>query len=715
MAEQDAPDLHDLQALNRDLVALLALPAMWTATATAGPAAVIEVLLDVLLSMLRLDWVFARIEDSRIVLARVDRRLDGRTYAPLIDDAVRAVLRPGTDVPAEIADPCGTGRVRIAPIRFASEGALIVAASRRQSFPSQRDLLVLRVASNQTAIGLQAAKLMETERRHASQLAKLADAALAIHSQPSLSGVLHETTERARDIIGAHQAVASLTEPATFAQSIHAVSLSDSYAAWRGYAAKPDGAGIYRVVCETNRPMRLTQHQLETHPAWRGFGDQVGLHPPLRGWLAVPLVARDGSNLGLVQLSDKYVGDFDQADERMLVQLAQLAAVAVENTLLNEDMRASRERALEADRRKDEFLALLGHELRNPLAPILSALDLLKLRGTGDARRELAVIERHVRHVMRLVDDLLDISRVTRGKLELRSARVEIAAVIAKALELARPLISERHHDVDFAIPEKGLEVTGDPVRLVQVFTNLVANAAKYTPAGGCIRIRADGSANDVEIAVTDNGNGIPTELLPRVFEMFVQGARGVDRAEGGLGLGLAIVRTLVEVHGGKVAAESEGPGKGSTFRVTLPRSGHGPLAHAEGGAAPAPPALEPRVRRSVLVVDDNDDARELLADALEMLGHSVHRAANGDEALALAAAHDLDVALVDIGLPVIDGFEVARRLRTLKGGRVRLFAVTGYGQTRDRDTAVAAGFDRHFVKPVDFIQLEDAISSEAR
>lgn len=289
-----------------------------------------------------------------------------------------------------------------------------------------------------------------------------------------------------------------------------------------------------------------------------------------------------------------------------------------------------------------------------------------------------------------------------------------IAAVISKALDLERPLIEEQRHRLQFEVPEDGLQVIGDPVRLTQIFTNLLANAAKYTPAGGRIVVRAEPSSTDVQITVTDNGEGIRSDLLPHVFEMFVQRARGVDRAEGGLGLGLAIVRTLVELHGGNVAVDSEGAGKGSAFRVTLPRAGYGLVEPAEGAAASSPRRREPGVRRSVLVVDDNVDARELLAEAFELFGHSVIRAGDGYDALALAASHEVDIALVDIGLPGIDGFEVARRLRALKGQHIRIFAVTGYGQARDRETGAQAGFDRHFVKPVDLMALERAIAAAA-
>jgi signal transduction histidine kinase len=369
------------------------------------------------------------------------------------------------------------------------------------------------------------------------------------------------------------------------------------------------------------------------------------------------------------------------------------------------DMVRARAEAEQASRAKDEFLAMLGHELRNPLAPILTALQLMELRGDDGSHRERAVITRQVRHVVHLVDDLLDVSRITRGKIELRREHVELASVVAKGIEMASPLIEQRSHHLAVGVAPSGLLVEGDPVRLAQIVSNLLSNAAKYTEPGGRIFVTARRDGATIALMVRDTGAGIPPELLPRVFELFAQGKRTLDRAQGGLGIGLTIVRSLVELHGGTVHAESDGPGRGSTFHVRLPSAGltapRAPLSTQRN--LPALPTTGTRV----LVVDDNADAVELLAESLTALGYTVRTACDAAAALETVREFVPDVALLDIGLPVIDGYELGRRLRSVPALRnVRLVAVTGYGQESDRRRSQDAGFDRHLVKPIDLEQV---------
>ncbi len=545
-------------------------------------------------------------------------------------------------------------------------------------------------------------------QRDMERLARvMAETAVACNSATSIAGVLSVVNERARELIGAHQSVASITADRSWAQAINAVSLSEKYAQYRSYTTPSNGAGIYALVCESNRPMRLTQDELETHPRWRGFGGEAARHPPMRGWLVAPLVGRDGRNLGLMQLSDKYVGEFTARDEHVLVQLAQMASVAIENTMLFDALRG-------ASQAKDEFLAILGHELRNPLSPILTALELMRLRGSDALLKERTIIERQVQHVVRLVDDLLDVSRIARGKVELKKRSVELADVLGKAIEMSSPLLEQRGHLLSVAVPRLGLTVLGDELRLAQVFSNILTNAAKYTPPGGRIEISAEarGAGEDgmVVIRIRDSGLGISADLLPHVFELFAQGERAIDRSEGGLGLGLTIVRALVEQHDGTVIASSDGPGKGSEFTVRLP------LARTMMAAATPPRGIsadelaqvgaEPDGPR-VLVVDDNRDAAEALVEALSMIGFATRVAFDGPHALELAADFKPQVALLDIGLPVMDGFELARRLRDLSGlGKIQLVAITGYGQEQDRRRSSEAGFVEHLVKPVELARL---------
>lgn len=318
-----------------------------------------------------------------------------------------------------------------------------------------------------------------------------------------------------------------------------------------------------------------------------------------------------------------------------------------------------------ANRAKDEFLAMLGHELRNPLAPILTALQLMHLRGDDKATKERAVIERQVRHLMRLVDDLLDVSRIARGKIELNKEPVEIAEVIARAIETASPLLEEQQHDLQVNVPRSGLLVNGDVTRLAQVVMNLLTNAAKYTDARGHIAVTAQKRRDIVELSIRDNGISIAADMLSRVFELFSQERQALDRSQGGLGLGLTIVRSLVKLHDGTVQAFSDGPGRGSEFLIRLPRAETAAAPRAR--ASKAKPKLQQR-RRRILIVDDNVDAAHLIADALGAAGHDVEIAYDGPKALTVVRRFQPDVALLDLGLPVMDGYELAGHLRAGSG-----------------------------------------------
>ncbi len=369
---------------------------------------------------------------------------------------------------------------------------------------------------------------------------------------------------------------------------------------------------------------------------------------------------------------------------------------------------AALEEARRANKMKDEFLALLGHELRNPMAPIMTALELMRFRGDAATQREREVIERQANHLLRLVDDLLDVARITRGVVELKRRRVPLRELITKALETASPLFAEKRHRLSVSVAPE-LEVEVDPARLQQVLANLLTNAAKYTNPGGEVQVRAYPDGADAVVVVQDDGIGIDSETLPHIFEMFVQEQQGLDRSRGGLGLGLAIVKALVQQHGGSVAARSEGHGRGSSFELRLPllaRDEGGETAVRTEGGEQMPVATAPA---RVLVVDDNQDAAELLATAVEAMGHEARIAHDGASALEVAATFEPHVAILDIGLPVMDGYELARRLRA-RGSLPRLIALTGYGQERDKQESASAGFELHIVKPVDLQQLGSSI-----
>lgn len=365
---------------------------------------------------------------------------------------------------------------------------------------------------------------------------------------------------------------------------------------------------------------------------------------------------------------------------------------------LEEDLRRTNEQLHQADGRKDEFLAVLAHELRNPLAAISAGIQMLeRLRHEDDrAARMRAMVRRQVKQLSRLVDDLLDVSRITRGKIQLRRERVELVGVLRQVVQTNKATFDARNHAVSFDLPSEAIWLEADPVRLEQVFTNLLDNAAKYTDPGGQITVSAVVDERSVSVRVTDNGIGIPAQLGDRIFDMFAQAEPGADRSRGGLGIGLTLVRTLVHMHHGTVTASSEGPGKGSIFTVTLPTQS------APGGVADPTAAPTVKQARRVLLVEDNPDARDALREILEDSGHFVDVATDGQSGIERALASKPDIALIDIGLPGLDGYEVARRIRAGDGKELFLVALTGYSGSQQRQEALTAGFNLHLVKPVD-------------
>jgi two-component system CheB/CheR fusion protein len=410
------------------------------------------------------------------------------------------------------------------------------------------------------------------------------------------------------------------------------------------------------------------------------------------------IVRPDGS-LRWVEGRGKLVRDAQRRPQRMIGVCADITE------------RKQAEQALrEADRRKDEFLATLSHELRNPLAPLRNALQFLELSLGGDERVEplRQMMERQVGHLVRLVDDLLEMSRISRGALELRRSRVAVSDMVRNALETSQPLLRAARHQLSVALPGEPLWVDGDPVRLAQILANLLNNAAKYTPPGGRIGVAARKREGCVEVAVRDNGPGIAPEALPRLFEMFARGG-GPDRGgQGGLGIGLALSRRLAEMHGGSLGAKSDGLGRGAEFTLTLALA-----AAPQPGTSSAAPAAARLPGRRILVVDDNRDAAESLSMVLKFLGADVQVANDGRQALDAFQSYQPAVVFLDIGMPGMDGYEVARRMRAAQNGeRPALVALTGWGQEADRQRSRDAGFDHHLVKPADLGVLQALLAS---
>ncbi len=468
----------------------------------------------------------------------------------------------------------------------------------------------------------------------------------------------------------------------------------------RSGTVSPDTPGSFPWAIATGRSylrnFDSTDHDDIADPVFRTFARTVGM----RAACVVPLVAR-GRTIGVMAVLQAESGrHFTPEDGALIGELAHRVALALDNVRLFAESRQALAHAEIASRTKDEFLAMLGHELRNPLAPIVTALELIRRRDDSAFPRERQIIERQVRHLSRMVDDLLDVSRIVAGKIELQPQPLDLREIVGRAMELSAPVLEKRAAAVETALPPAPVMVRGDPLRLTQVLCNLLTNAAKFTPPDMPIRIALEADGQEARITVADEGIGIPPALLARVFERFVQGEQALQRASGGLGLGLAIARSLVELHGGAIEADSDGVGSGSRFTVRLPLLSQ--AAAAEPAALPSATAKGPAAQR-LLVVDDNTDAAELLRELLSHDGHEVRTAHSGEEALAVVSEFLPAAAVLDIGLPGMNGYELAKALR--KNPRTRsifLIALTGYGTETDRRAALAAGFDAHLPKPVE-------------
>jgi len=543
----------------------------------------------------------------------------------------------------------------------------------------------------------------EELKRSRFGLSRLAEASLRVVRETDLEGMLQAVSEAALALTGARNATCGHGY-------VSGRFMVGGSARAPGAPACPPGnmflvekGGVHMELVETADAIRLTDAELRDHPSWWGLS---GEHVPLRGLLGVRLVDRQGRTSGLLLVTDKEQGEFSEEDESLLRQLATIASLALQHV----EARISLE---EADRGKSQFLAMLSHELRNPLAPIRNSLYILDRAAPGgeQAKHAQAVIERQVVHLTRLVDDLLDVTRISRGKIQLRRERLDLHDVVHRAVEDNRWLFEQNGVELQVSVPEVPLWIDGDRTRIAQVIGNLLHNSAKFTQPGGeaAVSVEANEEVGQAIVRVRDTGVGIAPEMLPRVFEPFAQADSTLDRSKGGLGLGLALVKGLVEMHGGTVSVESEGLGKGAEFTVRLP------LESAElPPSAPLPgPAAGGPLR--VLVIEDNVDAAESLREALELGEHTVEVAFSGADGIAKARAFRPDVVLCDIGLPGMDGYEVARTMRADPALRAtRLVALTGYAGPEDVVRSREAGFDVHLAKPPTLEKIEEALAARA-
>lgn len=472
-----------------------------------------------------------------------------------------------------------------------------------------------------------------------------------------------------------------------------------------------EGRATWEVI-RSGRPKLISDITVDNLKAFARNDEyfQILQELGLRSYIAVPLNVR-GKLLGVLTFIVAESGNlYRQSDLSIAEDLAHRASIAIENTQLYQELR-------QADRRKDEFLATLAHELRNPLAPIRNALQVMRLSGSDptnfEASREM--IDRQLQQMVRLVDDLMDVGRITRDKLNLQKEYVELVDIIESAVETSRPLIDQSQHELVVSLPQRSILLYADATRLSQVFSNLLNNSSKYTPVGGRISLTVDVHGEEAFIRVRDNGVGIPVESLPHLFEMFSQVDRNLERSQGGLGIGLMLVRRLVELHGGHVEAFSDGPDQGSEFVVCLP------IQHESFGEVKVDPPrnmleFSERKRLRVLVVDDNVDAAMSLSEMLSLMGNETKAVHDGLAAVDAADEFQPDFILLDIGLPKLNGYEACRRIRQLAGGkRMTIVALTGWGQEEDRRNSVEAGFDQHLVKPLQFEQLEEILDQLSR
>ena len=544
-------------------------------------------------------------------------------------------------------------------------------------------------------------ELVESRRRLAAEaaaLVRLSEASTRLWQSRSLASGLDEVLRTVKELTGATKGNVQLVNAARNTLSIVAYDGFDAgfLAAFEHISMDNSRAACGRALA-SGGPVAI--EDVLSDAAYVDYHD-VARAAGYRAVVSVPLFGADGSKLGAISVHFPSPHRPTEAEMRRLQLYCRQASDFIQRIRLEHTLRQREDALREADGRKNEFLALLAHELRNPIAPIRYALAMMRKPAASAEQRTRAedIIDRQATHMGRLLDDLLDVSRITRGSLELRKSVTTLDSAVATAVESAQPFIDAKHHALHIELPDHVVRMEADPARLAQIISNLLINAAKFTPEGGRIELEATNGDREVTVTVRDNGVGIGPELMPRLFTLLAQAQPALDRSENGLGVGLALVRGLVHLHGGTVEARSAGPGRGSQFIVRLPVGAA--VAPEEKPHDATTPAESAGLR--VLVVDDNRDAADSCAMLLELSGHRARTAYNGTQALQLGENLLPHVVLLDIGLPDLNGYEVARRIRaTPWGAHLPLVAVTGWGKEEDRERAFAAGFDHHLTKPV--------------
>jgi signal transduction histidine kinase/DNA-binding response OmpR family regulator len=623
------------------------------------------------------------------------------------DAQLRKAYRLGAvDFLTKPIEPAEILRDKVAWFVDSRRAALLLEAERERARAAERRERD-RAVENAKRLGEAAALRSEMERqgellsrvnRSNARLRMLSSVANELLVQTSTLGALPRVFEGLSSQLGLEVHLLHLVDPdGTLALRSHAGAAEHVL---HQVARLPPESLVFARAAAQRAPVVVADvaHSEEPLPALRLLELTCSATYPLLAY---------GRLIGTLTFASRQRAAFDPEDLSALEITADQIAMALDRDRLIGELWQRAEDLASADRRKDEFLAMLAHELRNPLAPILNAVEILGQdeASPAAARRALRAADRQVRHLARLVGDLVDVSRIRTGKVELRRGPVDLRKVVEDAVAAVEALAHEKRQTLSVQVPDAVPPIDGDAVRVTQIVENLLHNAVKYTEEGGRISLDVEPLGVEIAIRVRDDGIGIPPDLLPRIFDIFVQGHQSPSRAQGGLGLGLALVKSLVELHDGSVTAVSDGPGRGSTFEVRLPALPHAPRAHREDGPARHEPPASPAPSLRVAVIEDNKDIRDTLRELLRLRGHEVVEAEDGPGGVQLVLTREPDVALVDIGLPGLDGYEVAARLRGA-AGRTRLVALTGYGGEEDRKRATRAGFDAHLVKPVDFQDL---------
>ncbi|MEX5748206.1 GAF domain-containing protein [Massilia sp. X63] len=683
------------------------------------------------------DWT----DGSIASLAGESRELDG--FGPAIIDGLRAgrTLRlddialdqRAAPYAAGYASICARALISVPLIEEGRLAAIFYLHEQRARHWTDQEVALAEDVARHTREVVRRARVEESLRDEKRVLEMVNRTGQALASTLDLDTLLQAITDAGTELAGARFGGFFYNARDEQGDRLRLYTLSGALREEFERLGEPRTTAMFRPTFEGKATVR--SDDVTRDPRYADLGPvqlaKAGMpagHLAVRSFLAVPVISRSGEMLGGLLFGHPEPGMFTERTERIVAAVAIQAAIAMDNARLYEvaqksaqerdallqSERAARVQAERLSHTKDEFLAMLAHELRNPLAPISSSASLLSMQFKDEPRirQTSTIISRQVRHMSRLIDDLLDVSRVTRGLVKLKLGVVDFRDIVSGALDQARPLIDEKAHEVALALPPLPVYVRGDQTRLVQSVTNVLNNAAKYTQKGGRIALALESQDGRMRLTISDNGSGMPAELLPNVFDLFTQGARTLARSQGGLGLGLTLVKRLVELHQGEVGAHSDGVGLGSSFTLALPCVDAAP----DTGGAGAAPATEggqlDRPLRLVLV-DDNADAVDSLSQLLNVQGYRTAVEYDARSALRRARADRPDAMLVDIGLPDIDGYHLAEQLRAMPETRdTVLVAITGYGQARDRERAIEAGFAHHLVKPVDMTALVRVLES---